>query len=97
MSERKVHNVGCFVEYHGPLSHAPERKVHNFASFVKKGPKFVLEKVQNLKCPPLGDLIKISLRRDLMTCFLQSKNVQRQWRIPGGGGSKNGLPADCDA
>ena len=27
----------------------------------KKGPQFVLEKVQNLKCPPLGDLIKISL------------------------------------
>ena len=35
VSERKVHNFGCFVEYHGPLSHAPERKVHNFGSFVK--------------------------------------------------------------
>ena len=32
---KKVHYFGCFVEYHGPLSHAPERKVHNFGSFVK--------------------------------------------------------------
>ena len=35
VSERKVHDFGCIVEYHGPLSHAPERKVHNFGSFVK--------------------------------------------------------------